>query len=131
MVTNYEIFCQKNFKLLKHNLGWNCLIVVENKFVDMWNLLLWFVLSNMWMDIGIWSTTTTFYIATFACHKKWNKMPCLQYITDMCWVNMAKTCSNNYGSITSPTNSCIIAWNFKKAKEKGQMKWEGPYCTWL
>jgi len=32
----------------------------------------------MWMNVEIWSTTITFYIATLALYKKWKKKPWLQ-----------------------------------------------------
>jgi len=43
-------FSPENFKL-KKKLGWNCQIVDENRIMDMWYVLMWYFLSNMWMNI--------------------------------------------------------------------------------
>jgi len=34
---------------------------------------MWYFMSNLWMNVDIWSTIITFYTATFALHKKWKK----------------------------------------------------------
>jgi len=65
--------CPKNFKL-KKNLEWNRQIVDENQIIDMYYIQMWSFLSNMWMNVEIWSTTITFYIATLALLKKLKKM---------------------------------------------------------
>jgi len=50
----------------KKKLVWNRQIVNENQIIDMWYVLMWYFVSNMWMNVEIWSTTTKFYIATMA-----------------------------------------------------------------
>jgi len=65
----------KKFRLMK-NIGWNRQILDESKIMDMWYVLIWYFLSNMWMNIEIWNTTITFNIATLTLYKKWkNKFP--------------------------------------------------------
>jgi len=63
----------QKFKL--KNLGWNNQTMNENQITDMWFVLMWYSLSNMWMNVEIWSTTTKFYIAIVALLKEWKKNP--------------------------------------------------------
>jgi len=42
----------------------------------------------MWTDVEIWSTTTTFKIATLTLHEKWKKTPWWEHIFSVVIVNL-------------------------------------------
>jgi len=64
---------------IKETLGWNHQIVDENRIRDMWYAWMWYFLSNMWMNVEIWSTTIKFYIATLALRNFFFKKPLIEW----------------------------------------------------
>jgi len=76
--------CQKTSNL-KRNLGWNWQIVDENIIIDMWYVLMWYFLTNMWMNVEIWSTTITFNIIFLPLHNK-NEKNNLVKVVFLIWI---------------------------------------------
>jgi len=59
----------KKLEIRKKKLRWNWQIVDENIIMNMWYVLMWYFLSNTWMNVEIWSIIVTCNITTLALHE--------------------------------------------------------------
>jgi len=105
----------------------------------MWYELMWYFLSNMWMNVNIWSTTITFNIATLTLHIKMKKKTLLR-------PKDATTCQNTrpmHGHYTTYQNHTLTKLTLLNSqceqsqghsgcpfpgttRHAGQRSWVGP-----